>query len=173
MTDQILPFGSAPYFIILGVLLFSRGMDFLSTWVATPNLMLEGNPLAKWMGWRGGLAFNVFFCVAVAMWPLPAIMVSSMSLLVAARNFQSAWVMRNMGETNYSLWMYEQLRSGPVWLFVLCIGGQSLLTSLIGVGLMLYSNERSIPFAIGAGIVGYGVAILMFSLLSIWRIRRA
>ena len=29
-------------------------MDFLSTWVATPNLVLEGNPIAKKLGWRWG-----------------------------------------------------------------------------------------------------------------------
>src|SRR5437016_10676889 len=107
MTDQVLPFGSRVYFIFLALVLFSRGMDFLSTWVATPNLVLEGNPLAKWMGWRGGLIFNVLFGCGLAMWPLPAIMVSAMSLMVAARNFQSAWMMRSMGEGAYTLFMYE------------------------------------------------------------------
>ena len=32
----------------------ARGMDFLSTWVATPNLVLEGNPIAKKLGWKMG-----------------------------------------------------------------------------------------------------------------------
>jgi hypothetical protein len=173
MTDQILPFGSRIYFVFLALLLFSRGMDFLSTWVATPNLALEGNPFAKWMGWRGGLIFNMVFSVALAVWPLPAIMVCSMSLLVAARNFQSAWMMRSMGEGAYSAFMHERMMTTHPALFVVCIAAQSLLTGIVGIALMYVTDERSIAFAIGSGIVGYGVAVLFFSLLSIWRIRRA
>lgn len=173
MTDQILPFGSAAYFLFLALTVFSRGMDFLSTWVATPNLILEGNPLAKKLGWRGGLIFNAVFCGSISVWPLPAIMVSVMSLLVAARNFQSAWIMRSMGEMAYSVWMHERLTHGSAGLFTLCIAAQSVLTGLVGVPLMALSDERSIAFAVGSGICAYAVAVLFFSLLSIWRIRRA
>ena len=173
MTDQFLRFGSAPYFVYLALMLFSRGMDFFSTWVATPNLALEGNPFAKWMGWRGGIIFNVLFCALVSVWPLPAIMVSAMSLLVAARNFQSAWMMRSMGEDAYSVFIHQRLMTAHPGLFVSCIGAQSFLTGLVGVGIMCVTDERSIAFAIGAGIASYAVAVLFFSVLSIWRLRRA
>jgi hypothetical protein len=172
MTDQLLPFGGRAYFFFLAVTLFARGMDFLSTWVATPNLVLEGNPLAKKMGWRGGLIFNAIFCGAISVWPLPAIMVSVMSLLVAARNFQSAWIMRSMGEAAYSMWMYERLTHGSAGLFTFCIVAQSALTALVGFPLMYLSDERSITFAVGSGICAYAIAVLFFSLLSLWRIRR-
>lgn len=173
MTDQFLPFGSAIYFIFLAALFFCRGMDFLSTWVATPNLALEGNPFAKWMGWRGGLIFNAAFCCVLAVWPLPAIMVCTMSLLVAARNFQSAWMMRSMGEGAFSTFMHERLMAAHPWLFVACIGAQSVLTGMVGFALMYVTDERSIAFAVGSGIIGYASAVLFFSVLSLWRIRRA
>jgi hypothetical protein len=173
MTDEILPFGSQPYFILLAMLTFARGMDFFSTWVATPNLMLEGNPIAKRLGWRGGMLFNLAFCVAIPVWPLPTIMVSVMSLLVAAHNFQNAWIMRSMGETQYAIWIHERMMNCPPALFVFCLVAQSGLTALVGALLMLVSNERSIMFAVGAGVVGYAIALLVFSLLSMWRIRRA
>ena len=48
--DDFIPFDSQEYFMLLALLLFARGMDFLSTWVATPHLVLEGNPIAKWLG---------------------------------------------------------------------------------------------------------------------------
>ena len=86
--DDTLSFASRDYCLLLLLIAFSRGMDFLSTWVATPNLVLEGNPLAKKLGWRWGIPLNVAICFAVAFEPLIAIALITTSLLVAARNFQ-------------------------------------------------------------------------------------
>jgi len=96
--DESIPFGSRDYFIFFALLLFSRGMDFLSTWIATPHLVLEGNPIAKWLGWKWGAVVNVVLVVTLAMWPLSALVISTASVLVAARNFQSAWLMRTRGK---------------------------------------------------------------------------
>ena len=62
MTGDFLPFASRAYFAMLALLVFARGMDFLSTWLATPNLLLEGNPLAKKLGWKLGGLVNVILC---------------------------------------------------------------------------------------------------------------
>jgi len=45
-------FGDRDYLIILVALIGARLLDFASTWVATPNLLLEGNPIARRLGWR-------------------------------------------------------------------------------------------------------------------------
>jgi hypothetical protein len=37
---------------------------------------------------------------------------------------------------------------------------------------MYVTDERSIAFAIGSGVLGYAVAVIFFSALSLWRIRR-
>ena len=100
--DDPVSFGSREYFLMLALLAFARGMDFLSTWIATPNLALEGNPLAKKLGWKWGIIVERGAVVVVlAMWPLSAIVVTTASVLVAARNFQSAWLMRSLGEDAY------------------------------------------------------------------------
>lgn len=52
--DDPVSFGSREYLLMCALLVFSRGMDFLSTWIATPNLVLEGNPLAKNSAGAGG-----------------------------------------------------------------------------------------------------------------------
>jgi hypothetical protein len=95
--DNLIPFGSRDYCLMVLLLAFARGMDFLSTWVATPNLVLEGNPFAKFLGWKWGTVLNIGICFGMAFWPATAIAVSTMSILVAARNFQHAWLMRSMG----------------------------------------------------------------------------
>jgi hypothetical protein len=61
--EEFVPFASRSYVLLFLLLFVSRGMDFLSTWVATPNLVLEGNPIAKRLG---DGALNVS---SVSAWP--------------------------------------------------------------------------------------------------------
>ncbi len=82
--DDSVPFAGREYFVMLAILVFARGTDFLSTWVATPHLVLEGNPIAKWLGWKWGALVNVALVATLARWPLSAIVVSTASVLVAA-----------------------------------------------------------------------------------------
>lgn len=169
--DETIPFGSFEYYVLLALLLFARGMDFLSTWVATPRLILEGNPIAKWLGWKWGALVNIVVCALCAATPLPAIIISTTSLLVAARNFQGAWLMRVMGEYEYRLWMSERLAGGRKGLFILCLIVQCVLMAFIGAGLIWYGGGLLIPVGAGYGMLIYGFAVLFYSSLSLYRSR--
>jgi hypothetical protein len=171
--DDVIPFASRLYGFCFVALLFSRGMDFLSTWVATPNLVLEGNPIAKKLGWRWGIPFNVAVCFGLAFWPASAIAVSTTSVLVAARNFQSAWLMRSMGEEHYRDWHVERIQHTRVTLYLFCLAGNTLLTAAVGFAVIYFSGTLLVPFAIGLGIVAYAAAVAFFTLLAVWRLRRA
>ena len=171
--DDTVSFASRDYCLSLLLLVFARGMDFLSTWIATPNLVLEGNPLAKKLGWKWGLALNVVLCVALAAWPLSAIVVATASVLVAARNFQSAWLMHSLGEEIYRQWHVERVQETRVTLYLFCLAGNTLLTAGVGTALIYFSDLRRVPFAIGMGMVAYAIAVAFYTLLAIWRIRRA
>ena len=173
MMDDTIPFASRDYFLMLALLAFSRGMDFLSTWIATPNLVLEGNPLAKKLGWKWGVPLNITICLALPFWPLSAIVVSTASVLVAARNFQSAWLMRSLGEEIYRRWHVERVRETRVTLYLFCLAGNTLLTAAVGVALIYFSDMRPVPFAIGMGMIAYAIAVAFYTLLAIWRIHRA
>ena len=131
MIDEFIPFGSRHYIALLAVLILARGMDFLSTWVATPNLVLEANPIAKRLGWKWGALLNVAICACFAVWPLPALVLVTTSLLVAARNFQSAWLMRSLGEESYRSWIAERMAQSSLPLHVFCLLSQTLLTAAI------------------------------------------
>ncbi|HZT22066.1 MAG TPA: hypothetical protein VFB55_04075 [Verrucomicrobiae bacterium] len=171
--DNTVPFASREYFLFLALLVFSRGMDFLSTWIATPNLVLEGNPIAKKLGWKWGVPLNVVICLLVAFWPLSAIVIATASVLVAARNFQSAWLMRSLGEEIYRHWHVERIRETRVTLYLFCLAGNTLLTAAVGVALVGFSEMRLVPFAIGLGMIAYAGAVAFYTLLAIWRIHRA
>jgi hypothetical protein len=171
MPDYV-PFGGGAYFALLGLLAFSRGMDFLSTWIATPNLVLEGNPIAKKLGWKWSILLNVVLCLAFAVSPLPAIVISTTSILVAARNFQVAWLMRSLGEELYRSWHLARLHEGSRSLYLFCLFAQTALTALVGAALIWFSRDYAVPMAIGLGVVAYAGAVVFYTLLSVWRLRR-
>jgi hypothetical protein len=171
--DGPISFGSREYLWLLALLVFARGMDFLSTWIATPNLALEGNPLAKKLGWRWGLVVNVVLVFMLALWPLSAVVVATASVLVAARNFQSAWLMRSLGEDAYRDWHVERVRETRVTLHLFCLAGNTLLTAGVGAVLVSFSDMRLVPFGIGMGMIAYSVAVAVYTLLAVWRIHRA
>ena len=171
--ETLLSYDSQLYYVFLGLLLFARGMDFLSTWIATPNLILEANPIAKKLGWKWGIALNVAICFGFAVWPLSAIVIVTTSLLVAARNFQSAWLMRSLGEERYRGWMTEQMEQTSFSLYLFCLLAQTSLTAGLGAALVCFSDLHLVPFAVGMGIITYAVAVVFYTLLSTWRRRRA
>ena len=123
------------------------------------------------MGWRIGVLVNVLLCAAFAVWPLPAIVITTTSILVAARNFQSAWLMRSLGEDQYRYWMGEQFAQAPRSLFLFCLFAQTSLLGMLGSGLMYFAQFQLVPFGVGMGIVTYAFAILVYTLLSVWRSR--
>ena len=171
--EEFVPFGSRSYALFFLLLLVSRGMDFLSTWVATPNMVLEGNPIAKKLGWRWGIPLNVALCFGFAAWPLPAIVISTTSVLVAARNFQSAWLMRSLGEQIYRDWHIERIQETSVTLYLFCLFAQTALTGGVGSAVIYFSKWQLAPLAIGLGIVAYALAVAFYTLLGIWRMRRS
>lgn len=171
--DQLVAFGSRDYLLYLLLLLVARSSDFLSTWIATPNLVLEANPIARLLGWRWGILLNVGLCALFAQWPLPAIIISTTSVLVAARNFQSAWLMHTSGEDNYREWFLDQLNAAHPGLFLFCLFAQSLLTGAVGAALIVFGGlDQLASLGIGMGIVAYAFAVTVYTLVALWRNRR-
>lgn len=172
MTSDFIPFGKPLYFLMLSLLLFSRGMDFFSTWVATPNLALEGNPLAKKMGWKIGAIVNIAMAFGFAFWPLTAIIVITSGLLVAGHNFHAAWLMRTMGEDEYRRWFVERLSQTPLPFYFACLLGETSMIALVGLALVVLSDVNKPAFAIGVGILLYAVIVLFYTTLALVRMRK-
>lgn len=170
--DVTVPFASPVYFLLLALLLTARGLDFLSTWIATPHLELEANPIARKLGWRWGAVLNGAVCLLFSQWPLPSIVIATTSVLVAARNFQSAWLMRSMGEEEYRSWVSSRLSESRRGLFLFCLFAQAALVSAVGMALLYFSQWQLVPLGIGVGIIAYAVAVVLFTLLSASRVWR-
>lgn len=170
-VDQFLPFGSPGWWLFCGLIVFGRSCDLLSTYLASPNLVNEGNPVARWLGWKFGVPLNLGLAVGFAMWPLLAISLTTTSLLVAARNLQSAWLMRSLGEVNYRCWMADRLADSPRGLAWGCFLGEALLFGAVGTGLMVFAQWQLVPFAVGLGMAGYAAAVAVFTTIGVWRAR--
>jgi len=170
--DDSIPFASRWYFAMFALLVFSRGMDFLSTYVATPNLVLEGNPIAKKLGWGWGALLNAAICLGLARWPLTAIALATTSVLVAARNFQSAWLMRSLGEQAYRDWHVERIQETRVTLYLFCLAGNTLLPAAVGAALIYFSAYQLVPCGIGMGVLAYAAAVAFYTLLARWRMHQ-
>lgn len=172
IQNEYVRLGSRGYFLLLSLLLLARGMDFLSTWIATPNMVLEGNPVMRRLGWRWGIPLNLALCVALAAWSVPAIVLITTSLLVAARNFQSAWLMRTLGEHLYRDWHIERVQETRPSLYLFCLLGQTAPVALVGVAIIYFSDNLLVPTAVGMGVIAYAAAVMLFTLLAVWRLRR-
>jgi hypothetical protein len=155
------PFGLA-YWAGVALLLFARALDFLSTWIATPSLLLEANPIARRLGWFGGVAVNLLVCFAAAVVPFVAVLLSVTSAMVAARNFQAAWLARTMGEDEYRDHLEEQFGRADQRLVLGCIWAQAALYSAVGIAVVLLTDDL-LAQAAGWGIMGFGLAIAVHS----------
>ncbi|MGB0582894.1 MAG: hypothetical protein ACPGVU_24695 [Limisphaerales bacterium] len=164
-----IPVDSGYYILLVLILALARGADLLSTWIASPNLALEGNPIVRWLGWRLGMLANVMLCLVVARYPLISVAAATMSILVAARNFKTAWMMRAMGEERYLAFSLNQMLLTDRRLYYFCLFAECFLFGIIGLAVACYSEVPSTPLAVGVGIVLYAVAVGFYSCLSLWR----
>ena len=155
--------GSPEYGLLVVLELFGRGMDLLSTWVATPTLQLEANPIARRLGWKGGLLISLGVALITGCLPIAAISIATTSVLVAARNFQNAWIIRSMGELEYRAWLRARYLAAQPGVFRLCLVLQCALLALPGIALMMFSAGRLVPFAVGFGVLVYALAVLVFT----------
>jgi len=53
------------------------------------------------------------------------------------------------------------------------LAGNTLLTAGVGAAVIYFSGLALIPSAIGVGIIAYAGAVAFYTLLGIWRMRRA
>jgi hypothetical protein len=146
-----------------------RTADMFSTWIGTPGLRNEGNPFARWLGWRKGILLNVLVVPLAACWPMIAVSLATTSAMVAARNLHTVWLMRMMGEDAYRDWFGGWMHATPRLLFLGCHWGEALLTGGLGLALVVLGPLHVLSFGIGVGFCAYGFAVAVFTTLAYFR----
>lgn len=171
-ASEFVRFGSTDWWGFAALILAGRVCDLGSTYLATPRLKLEGNPIARRLGWRGGIILGLVTAAVFGVWPLIAISVTTTSALVAGRNLQQAWVMRSMGEAAYQSWFSERVWRTPLWLVLGCHWAEALMSALPGIALLIWGEDTRVSLGIGLGLTAYGAAVAGFSTWVLLRLAR-
>ncbi len=161
--------------LILAVLIFiARLGDIGSTYLVSPKLTLESNPVVRRLRWPyAGLTTLV--CI-LPYWSLGAgIVVLVASLLVSASNSSKIWLARAMGETEYlamMLRMAARAQPGPSLVFSLM---PALFMAILAAAVMLFypNPDTDLGYYVGLGILGYALVVAIYGPTTFLRYRKA
>jgi uncharacterized membrane protein len=154
---------------LAAAILFSRLGDVGSTYLATPNLALEANPIMKRFGWPLAWA-SLLICLVAYLDARSGVMILVASLLVTASNLSKAWAMRSLGEAGYAEYMTRVVRgSSRLWALGF-VAGSSIFTAMVGALPIVFGDENTAGYWVGAGIVLYAVIVALYGSISILRL---
>src|SRR2546428_475647 len=139
------------------MLLMSRVGDVVSTYLISPTLQLEANPIARRLGWRFivltlGACVIPYFSIDIGL----AVLVPF--LLVSASNTARIWTVRTMGEREYKRLLLTLAARSKLSHALLGVIGSAVFIVVTGlVILFFYPDSVEDPgFWIGIGVVMYG-----------------
>lgn len=141
------------------LILLSRIGDIGSTYLATPSLVLEANPIVRKLGWRFAL-LTLLVCLVPYLSTEMGILVLVPSLLVSASNTSKIWFMRTYGEMEYRELVLSLARKSKLSHAVACVLGSASFTFLVGFILMFLSPDpHEWGYWFAAGIMVYAVVV--------------
>ena len=158
--------------VIAALLLLARLGDIGSTYLATPNLLMESNPVARRLRWPFAVA--TLFIALLPYWLLPAgIMILVASLLVTASNFGKVWLIRAMGEAEYYNFVCRLAAQSHPALPLLFTTLSALATATLGgVLLLFYPSEAEAAYWVAQGFIVYAFVAVVWGGYGYLRLRR-
>ena len=157
---------------LAGLILLARLGDLGSTYLATPRLVLEANPIVRRLRWPFGL-LTLLLAVVPYFNTAAAVLVLVPSLLVASRNFGYVWMMRGLGEDRMLALQVEvarRRRFSEAFAYVCAEAG----FLAVAAGLLMFFTEepRSWPYVFALGVLIWAVALLVHRTAHLRRIFR-
>lgn len=161
-----------PREVLACLVLLARIGDLGSTYLATPSLRFEANPIARRLGWP--YAFATLAIAAIAFVPDVgigcAVIVLVISLLVTGKNLGGAWLVRALGEERYAEILGEALARTPAWRILVVTLASGACVAAVGWLLLVFCPDpRGWPYWFAMALIGYAVAIVVFQLLFLRR----
>jgi hypothetical protein len=159
--------------VIAFLLLLSRIGDVGSTYLITPTLKLEANPIVRRLKWRFAIA--TLLIAALPYYSLPAgVTFLITSLLVCASNCSRIWIARTLGETEHHLFLVRVAGRAPVGLSIVFFLLSPLCMATIGGVIWLFYPDvhRSWGTWIALGFFIYAVVVGMYGSLAFLGLRK-
>ena len=159
--------------VLCGLLLISRLGDVISTYLVSPTLKLEANPIVKRLGWKFAL-LTILVCV-VPYWSLPmGLMMLVPFLMVSASNIGKIWFIRTYGESEYLELVRSVARKGSMRGSLLGTWASAAFIALQGsVLIFFYPNQDQWAFWFGCGILLYALIIALWGTVYTVRLFRS
>jgi len=156
---------------LVGLVLLSRLADVGSTYLVSPTLALEANPVANRGRWPFALITLLACLLPYYSAPL-GVVVFTVSFLVAGSNLSRAWVARALGESEYRAMFVRAATLGRPHSAVAFTLASSTCTAVVGLLLMSFSGETQWGYWFGVGILVYAGAIAFYGSAFVLRLFR-
>lgn len=142
------------------LLLISRLGDILSTYLVTPSLALEANPIVKKLGWPFAW-FTLVVCFAPYVSIQASLPLLVASLLVSASNSTKIWMVRAMGEAQFGRLLFRLASTSRLSHALLATWTSCFFMMLTGAVFCLFYPDPAADagFWLGGGVVLYGVVL--------------
>jgi len=157
----------------LAVLIFiARLGDIGSTYLATPTLKMESNPLMRFGGWK--LAILTLFACLIPYYDAPlGLTMLVLSLLVTGSNLSKGWLMRALGEADYQAMLRMAAgRSSLPEAVGFVIGGAASVGFAGAVMMFASGGPNTWGYWAASGVALYALAIGFYGALSAVRLFR-
>jgi hypothetical protein len=174
VSDVVLPFVWRHLDHVLAVLLLiSRLGDIGPTYLITPRLRLESNPIVRRLGWRFVVA-SILLCLVPYFNEAAGVMILVPFLLVAAANARSLWFARAIGEEEYHAMLMRAVRRSRLVQAVVPIWVSAGFTLMIGLVVLLFYPDPSTDwgFWVGTGVLLYAFIVALYGTLTVRRLFR-
>lgn len=160
--------------LLCGLILLSRIGDVGSTYLLTPKLKLEANPIARRLGWPFAFA-TLLICLVPYWWTSGGIIVLVPSLLVSASNTSKIWFVRAYGESEYLELVRSVARRSKLSHAIMGSIVSALFIALVGLVLLLLCPDqmRDWGFWFGVGLLTYAFIIGFYGSLYFVRLFRS
>ncbi|MCZ6472249.1 MAG: hypothetical protein O7A08_14695 [SAR324 cluster bacterium] len=156
---------------LIAAMALARGLDFLSTWLVTPRLELEANPLMRRTGYVRMALLNLPLLGLPLLHHGLSITFIVTSLLAAGGNLAGGALARGMGEKRQSEAQARAIREMGVGRALAMNTAGGLVIALAGALLMVLGRPvESHSWWGGLGVVMFGVVGLVHFNLAILRL---
>ena len=156
--------------VLCFLILVSRLGDIISTYLVTPTLKLEANPIVRKLGFRFTF-LTLLLCLIPYYHTGLALIVVVPSLLVTSSNISKYWVVKTIGEEEFSERLLIVAGKSRLSRALFSVLASAFFVILAGLVLLFLCPERnSWGYWFGYGIIVYGFIMALYGSLSCYRL---